>query len=140
MAGAALSAGGIAAVPIPFSDAVAIVPIQVAMLAGISATFGLSFNESFLSSVVGSIITGASGTLAGRAIVSGLLKFIPGIGSVVGCTIAATTATALTTAFGEAYIAVLEMLFIRNQGEPPTPEEVVDAFKQQCSQLVLVSK
>ena len=100
------------------------------MLASISATFGLSFNKSLLSSIVGSIVTGAGGTLAGRAIVSGLLKFIPGIGSVAAGAIAATTAAAITTAFGKAYIAALEMLFTRNNGEPPTPEEVVEAFKE----------
>jgi uncharacterized protein (DUF697 family) len=59
-----------------------------------------------------------------------VLKFIPGVGSVVGGAIASTTAAALTTAFGEVYISVLEMLFIRNEGEPPTPEEVVTTFKQ----------
>ncbi|HEY9835113.1 MAG TPA: GTPase [Stenomitos sp.] len=137
VAGAAASAAGIAAVPVPFSDAVAIVPIQIGMLAGITATFGLSFNESFLSSLVASVVAGAGGTLAGRAIVSGLLKFIPGVGSIAGGVIAATTAAALTMAFGKAYIAVLEMLFIRNNGEPPTPEEVVDAFKNQYWQLAL---
>lgn len=131
VATAAASAAGIAATPIPFADAITIVPIQVGMLAGITATFGLSFNESFLSSVVGSVVTGAGGTLAGRAIVSGLLKFIPGIGSVAGGAIAAATAAALTTAFGEAFVAALEMLFTRNDGEPPTPEDVVAAFKKQ---------
>ena len=138
VAGAAASAAGIAAVPVPFSDAIAIVPIQVAMLAGISATFGLSIDKSFLSTIVGSIVVGAGGTIAGRTIVSGLLKLIPGVGSVLGGTIAATTAAALTTAFGEAYIAALEMLFLQNKGEPPTPKEVVDAFKQKYSQLAIV--
>lgn len=137
VAGAAASAAGIAAAPIPFSDAIAIVPIQVAMLAGISATFGLSFNESFLGSIVGSIVTGAGGTLAGRAIVSGLLKFVPGLGSIAGGVIAATTAATLTTAFGEAYIAALEMLFIQNNGESPTPEDVVEAFKQKYALAVV---
>jgi uncharacterized protein (DUF697 family)/GTP-binding protein EngB required for normal cell division len=137
--GAAASAAGVAAIPIPFSDAVGIVPIQIGMLAGISATFGLSIDESFLSTVVGSVVVGAGGTLAGRTIVSGLLKLIPGVGSVLGGTIAATTAAALTTAFGEAYIAALEMLFLQNKGEPPTPKEVVDAFKQKYSQLVVVN-
>lgn len=103
VAGAAASVAGIAAAPIPFSDAIAIVPIQVGMLASISATFGLSIDESFLSTIVGSMVAGAGGTLAGRAIVSGLLKLIPGIGSIAGGVIAATTAAALTTAFGEAY-------------------------------------
>lgn len=137
VAGAAASAAGIAAVPIPFSDAIAIVPIQVAMLAGISATFGLPIDESFLTTIVGSVVAGAGGTLAGRAIVSGLLKFVPGIGSVVGGVLAATTAAALTTAFGEAYITALEMLFISKNGEPPTSDEVAEAFKKKYSQLAI---
>lgn len=135
VATAAASAAGIAAVPIPFSDAVGIVPIQIGMLAGISATFGLSIDKSFLSTIVGSIIVGAGGTLAGRSILSSLLKMIPGAGSVVGGTIAAATAAALTTAFGEAYIAALDMLFIQNDGEPPTSEEVAEAFKTKYLQL-----
>lgn len=53
------------------------------MLAGISATFGLLTDKIFLSTIVGSIIAGAGGTLAGRSIVTGLLKMIPGAGSVL---------------------------------------------------------
>lgn len=135
VAAAAVSAGGIAVTPIPFSDAVAIVPIQVGMLAGISATFGLSIDHSFLSTLVGSNLAGSGGTLAGRAIVSNLLKLIPGVGSFLGGTIAATTAAAITTTLGEIYIAVLEMLFLQNKGEPPTSKEVGDAFKLKYLQL-----
>jgi uncharacterized protein (DUF697 family)/GTPase SAR1 family protein len=135
---AAATAAGIAAAPIPFSDAIAIVPIQVAMLARISATFGLSIDQSFITTILGSIVTGSGGTLAGRAIVSGLIKFIPGIGSVVGGILAATTAAAITTAFGETYIAALEMLFIGNSGEPPTSEEVAKAFSKKYLQLAAV--
>lgn len=131
VAGAAASAAGIGAAPIPLSDAIAIVPIQIGMIAAISATFGLAFNVSFLSSIVASVVTGAGATLAGRAIVTGLLKLFPGVGSVVGGTIAAATAAALTTAFGEAYIATLALLFVSNNGEPPTPEQVMAAFKKQ---------
>ncbi len=134
---AAASAAGIAAIPIPFSDAIGIVPIQIGMLAGISATFGLSIDESFLTTIVGSIVAGAGGTLAGRAIVSSLLKFIPGIGSVAGGVLAATTAAMLTTAFGEAYIAALEMLFVEKNGEPPTSSEVADAFKKKYAMLAI---
>ncbi|WP_448574040.1 DUF697 domain-containing protein [Trichothermofontia sp.] len=135
VAGAAASAAGIAAVPIPFSDAIGLVPIQVGMLAGISATFGLSMDKSLLTTMLGSIIAGTGGTVAKRFIVSGLLKMFPGAGSVVGGTIAATTAAAITTAFGTAYITVLDMLFLQNNGKPPTSEEVVEAFKTQYLQL-----
>lgn len=129
--GAASSAAGIAAVPIPFSDAVAIVPIQIGMLAGITATFGLSFDKSFLTALIGSVVTGAGGILAGRAVVSSLLKLIPGAGSAVGGAIAATTAAALTTAFGEAYIATLAFLFEKNNGELPSQEDVISTFATQ---------
>jgi len=59
--------------------------------------------------------------MTGRAIVSGLFKFVPGVGSVIGGAISATTAAAVTTAFGEAYIRSLETLFKSRQGEPPLP-------------------
>jgi predicted GTPase len=55
---AAASAAGIAAVPIPFADAFAIVPLQLGMLAGISATFGLSIDRAFLSTVIGNVSSG----------------------------------------------------------------------------------
>ncbi len=132
--GAATSAAAIAAAPIPFADAVGIVPIQVGMLAGISATFGLSIDQSFLSTILGSIIVGAGGTFAGRAIVANLLKFIPGAGTVAGGVIGSTTAATLTMALGEAYIVVLEMLFVKHKGEPPTPEEVAEEFKHKFLQ------
>ncbi len=136
VAGFATTAAGAAAVPIPFSDAIAIVPIQVAMLAGISATFGLSVDKSFLSTLLGGVIAGAGGTMAGRAIVSSLLKMIPGAGSLAGGAIAATTAAALTTALGEAYIAALDMLFVKNDGEPPTTDEVTEAFKAKYALVI----
>lgn len=135
--GSALSAAGIGAAPIPFADAVMIVPIQVAMLAGISATFGLSIDESFFYTTIGSIISGVGGTLAGKAIVANLLKMIPGAGSVAGGAISGATAALLTTTIGDTYITVLVKLFKDNNGEQPKPEKVADAFKKEFLQLVI---
>ena len=128
--GLALSAAGIGAAPIPFADAVMIVPIQVAMLAGISATFGLSIDESFFYTTIGSVISGVGGTLAGKAIAANLLKMLPGAGSVAGGVIAGATAGLLTTTIGDTYITVLVKLFKDNNGEQPKPEEVADAFNK----------
>lgn len=130
VATAAASASAMGAVPVPFSDAAAIVPIQIGMLASISTTFGLSIDQSFLSTLLGSILGGAGATFTGRVVVAGLLKMIPGAGSLVGGTIAAATAGAITTALGEAYIAALDRLFLSKQGEPPTLAEVVAAVKK----------
>lgn len=131
VASAAASAAGIGAAPIPIPDAVLIVPIQIGMIAGISATFGLSLPEGFLSSLIASTLTGTGATMTGRSIAGNLLKFVPGIGTLIGSAINATTAATVTTAFGEAYIRSLETLFKRRQGEPPTAEEILGTVKAQ---------
>jgi uncharacterized protein (DUF697 family) len=127
---AAASAAGIGASPIPFADAVLVIPIQVAMVAGITATYALSISEGSLSSLVASTVGGAAATLTGRAVVGGLFKLIPGAGSIIGGAITAATAAAITTAFGEAYIATLDFLFAKHGGEPPSPQEVLDELQK----------
>ena len=125
VATAVASAVSIAASPIPFADALMIVPIQIGMVAGITATYGMSFSDGFLSALVASTLGASAATMTGRAIVGGLLKLIPGVGSVVGGVISATTAAAVTTAFGEAYIATLHALFTKYAGESPPQDEVL---------------
>lgn len=124
---AAFAAG---AVPIPFSDAAVLVPIQVGMLAGISVVFGLELSKAFLSTLISSSLTGAGGIIVGRTIVVNVLKMFPGIGSLVGGVISGTTAAAITVAFGEAYIAVLVYLFEKNKGETPTKDQILKEFKK----------
>jgi uncharacterized protein (DUF697 family)/GTP-binding protein EngB required for normal cell division len=131
VATAAASAAAVAYSPIPFSDWMAIVPIQVGMIAGITATFGLSLSVASFTAITASAITGAGATFVGRAIASGLIKFVPGVGSVAGGAISAATASTITSAFGQAYITTLAMLFMNGDGEPPTEAEVVEAFKKQ---------
>ncbi|AKT42833.1 YcjF family protein [Chondromyces crocatus] len=123
------TAMGIAASPIPFADAFVLVPIQIAMIAGITATYGLDFSEGFLSTVVASTLGGAATTLTGRAIAGSLIKLLPGAGAVVGGGVSAATAGTMTTALGEAYIAVLDMLFEKHGGEQPSAEIVIDAVR-----------
>lgn len=96
-----------AATPIPFSDAVVLVPIQVGMLAKIGVTFGMEINTATLTTLVTSVLGASAATLAGRAIVSGLLKLIPVAGSAVGGSVAATTAAMITKTLGNAYVSAL---------------------------------
>lgn len=98
-------------VPIPFSDALLLVPTQVGMIAGITAVFGLDISKSILTSFVSATIGGAGATVLGKTIVSNLLKLIPGVGSVAGGMISGSTAGLLTTALGEAYILLMEMVY-----------------------------
>lgn len=131
VATAAISAAGFAAAPMPFADAVAIVPVQVGMIAGISATFGLALSTAFISTLVMSAAGSTAATVTGRMIVGGLLKLVPGGGSIAGGLLSAATAAALTTALGETYILALSALFELKGGELPTAEEVHAEFKKQ---------
>ena len=133
VATAALSAAGTGAVPIPFSDAVALVPIQVGMLAAITATFGFELKSAFLSTLVSSTLTGAGATIIGKAIVANLFKMFPGVGSIVGGAIAAATASALTIAFGEAYIAALAYLIKDKDISEVSEADILSEFKKRYS-------
>jgi uncharacterized protein (DUF697 family)/GTPase SAR1 family protein len=135
VATAATTAGTAAAIPIPFSDAFTIVPIQVTMLASVSATFGLPVDQAFLTTLVSGVLGIGGVTLVGRTVVAGLLKLIPGAGSIAGGAISAATAIALTSLLGTAYIATLERLFLTGEGVPPTAEDVAEAFREQYLQL-----
>jgi uncharacterized protein (DUF697 family)/GTP-binding protein EngB required for normal cell division len=108
--GAAAGAAAIGAVPIPFSDAALLVPEQIAMMAGITAVFGISVDKATLTAILSATIGTGGATLLGKTVVTNLLKLIPGAGSVVGGAISAATAAALTTALGEAYIVIMTMV------------------------------
>ena len=126
-AGAA-SAAAACAVPIPFSDAVALAPIQVVMLAKINQVMGLKSSGDFLKSLV--LIAGSVGgaTYLGRTLFATIMKFIPGAGSAIGSTVSATTAAAVTTAMGEAYISALVFMIAANIDM--SPENIGEYFKK----------
>ncbi|MGB3191535.1 MAG: GTPase [Limnoraphis sp.] len=130
---AATSAAGVGAVPIPFSHAVALVPVQMTMLASISAVFGLDLSQASLGTLISSVIAGGGGTLGGHMLLGGLAKLIPGAGSLVGGVLAGSTAALLTTLFGEAYIAALCAIFGGHPDAQPTPQEVAETFKTELS-------
>jgi uncharacterized protein (DUF697 family) len=127
---AAASAGAIGATPIPFSDALSLIPVQIGMLAGISAAFGLKLDEAFLGSLVAGTFTASAGSAAGKALVGSLLKMVPGVGSVVGGVISGAVAATLTTTFGKSYIGVLRLLLEESPDKELTGEEVAKAFKE----------
>ena len=112
-----------AAVSLPFSDAVAIVPIQIGMITGISLRFGIEGTSDKLVPLASSVIGCVAATAAGRIIAGQLLKLVPG-GSVVTGGVAA----ALTTGLGESYIAFL-LAFYKREGRLPSVTEITEQFR-----------
>ena len=96
------------------------------MLASVSATYGLSLSRAFLMTLVAGTLGGTAAALTGRTLVGGLLKLFPGVGTVVGGTVNASAAAAITTAPGMAYITTVDALFRKHDGEPPDQDEVLD--------------
>ena len=84
-----------------------LVPTQISMIAGITAVFGLDVNKSFITAVISATLGSSGATVLGRTVVSNILKLVPGVGSVAGGAISAGTAAIITTALGEAYIALM---------------------------------
>lgn len=107
------AAGTAGLIPIPFSDALAIAPIQAGMIYKMNDAFGVKMEDS----VAASLITGLLGVTAvvqvGRMLVNGLLKFIPVVGSVAG----GATAAIITEGIGFAYLKVLKKCFNDETGE-----------------------
>lgn len=118
--------------PIPFSDCALLVPTQVAMIASITAIFGLDVNKSIITAFVSSTLGAGGATVAGKAIVSNLLKLIPGAGTVLGGSISGATAGLLTTAMGEAYILLMEAIY---KGEMKTSDISSKEVKEKMKEL-----
>lgn len=124
--------------PIPFSDAALLVPTQVGMISGITVIFGMDVSKSFLTGFVSSAIGASGTTILGKTLVSNLLKFIPGVGTVAGGVISGTTASLLTTALGLTYIQIMEMIFKGEMSKEAMytsegKEKMTNIFKEQLA-------
>ncbi|WP_171930673.1 GTPase [Helicobacter pylori] len=132
------AAGGVGLIPIPFSDALAIAPIQTGMIYKMNDAFGVKIKDS----VATSLITGLLGVTAvaqvGRTLVNGLLKFTPVVGSVAG----GATAVAITEGIGFAYLKALETCFNDETGEVKLPamDTIKSLFKESYLSLDTIKK
>lgn len=140
MLGYITGCGAIGLSPIPFSDAPLLASAQLGMIAHITTIFGLPVDKALLTSLI-SAIAGISGaTLTGKALVSNLLKFIPGIGSVAGGAISASVAAAVTTALGLAYINVLKYILEEEaKGVEVTNDAIVEKMKSEFKKEIKLS-
>ncbi|WRC77854.1 50S ribosome-binding GTPase [Helicobacter pylori] len=132
------TAGVAGIIPIPFSDALAIAPIQAGMIYKMNDAFGVKMEDS----VAASLITGLLGVTAvaqvGRTLANGLLKFIPGVGSVAG----GATAAVITEGIGFAYLKVLKKCFNDETGEVKLPamDTIKSLFKESYLSLDTIKK
>ncbi len=124
-------AGAAGLIPIPFSDAFAIAPIQAGMIYKMNDAFGMDLDKSVGASLIAGLLGVTAVAQVGRTLANGFLKFIPGLGSVVGGAISGITAVVITEGIGFAYLKVLEKCFNDETGEVNLPDisVIVDLLK-----------
>ncbi|WQX51201.1 DUF697 domain-containing protein [Helicobacter pylori] len=132
-------AGAAGLIPIPFSDAFAIAPIQAGMIYKMNDAFGMDLEESVAASLIAGLLGVTAVAQVGRTLVNGFLKFIPVVGSVAG----GATAAVITEGIGFAYLKVLEKCFNDETGEVDLPDEVgmiTSLFKENYLNLDTIKK
>ncbi|WRF32021.1 50S ribosome-binding GTPase [Helicobacter pylori] len=136
------AAGGAGLIPIPFSDALAIAPIQAGMIYKMNDAFGMDLDKSVGASLIAGLLGVTAIGQGARAFVN-MIKFVPGLGSVVGGAISGITAVVITEALGFAYLKVLEKCFNDETGEVNLPDEVgmiTSLFKENYLNLDTIKK
>ncbi|MGL2825447.1 YcjF family protein [Helicobacter pylori] len=133
------AAGAAGLIPIPFSDAFAIAPIQAGMIYKMNDAFGIDLDKSVGASLIAGLLSVTAVAQVGRTLVNGFLKFIPVVGSVAG----GATAVIITEGIGFAYLKVLEKCFNDETGEVELPDEVgmiTSLFKENYLNLDTIKK
>ncbi|GAA9574148.1 hypothetical protein UBN68_09560 [Helicobacter pylori] len=135
---ASVVAGSVGLIPIPFSDALAIAPIQAGMIYKMNDAFGVEMEKSVAASLIAGLLGVTAVAQVGRTLVNGLLKFIPVVGSVAG----SATAVAITEGIGFAYLKVLENCFNDETGEVKLPamDTIKSLFKESYLSLDTIKK
>lgn len=100
---AALSAAIIGLSPIPFSDAILLVPVQLVMMARLYKLFGQSWSEGIAKSITKELVV----VSFGRSAVGNVLKFIPVAGTISGGAVNAVVAIAITESLGWVTVKML---------------------------------
>ncbi len=131
------TAGAAGLIPIPFSDAFAIAPIQAGMIYKMNDAFEVSLGKSATPTFITEISSVTAIGQGARAFVN-MIKFVPGLGSVAG----GATAAVITEGIGFAYLKVLEKCFNDETGEVKLPavDVITSLFKENYLNLDTIKK
>lgn len=88
---AGAAATGVGALPVPGSDFVPLVGIQVSLILKLSTLYGKPISKANAKELIIATVVGN----AGKAVFRQVIKFVPGAGSVIGASVAGGTTVAL---------------------------------------------
>lgn len=100
---ASLTAAIIGCSPIPFSDAVLLVPVQMTMMSRLHKTFGQSWAKNLGSALSKELLVVGFG----RSVVGNIVKLFPGVGTLAGAAMNGLVASTITEALGWVTVKML---------------------------------
>lgn len=112
-------AATLAAVPLPFAT----MPVLTALQVSLVSLLGKLYGQTVTPSQAGGIVSAIAGGFIAQAVGRELIKFIPGLGSVV----AASWAAAYTWALGEGACVYFGDLM---QGKKPDPQRIQEVMQE----------
>ena len=137
---ASAAAATVGASPIPGSDAPLIAAVQSRLIYTLNSEFEVDEDNNKAVAMITGVLGATAIAQVGKAIVSNALKFIPGVGTIVGGAISASTAALLTQVVGQAYIQVLVAYFDKETGRSILPDQTSLALKMFKDIFVEISK
>lgn len=123
---------GVALIPVPMADLVGISLTQLRMVQKLSELYKIPFNENLAKNIIGSLI-GSLAPMLAAAPAASLLKLIPVIGTVIGSVTLPIVTGASTYALGKVFIQHFESGGTFLDMDPST---VAAYFKEQYSSKV----
>ena len=133
-ASAAAAAAAAALVPVPGAGTLGVAGINIGMVAGIAAALGVPITRNSALAFGASAAGGLAASAAGRVLLGEALKFIPGIGSVVGAGLEASAVAAATYGLGHGFTEFLLWFYDQN-ARMPDETELREGFKRFWSRL-----
>lgn len=110
VAAAVAATAATGAIPIPFADMPVLIAEQVTLMATICGIYGINIEKDGLKMLATTAIGAGGAAVVGKTLVSNLLKFVPGAGTVAGAIVSGGTAGVVTLAMGKAFIEVCKMV------------------------------
>jgi small GTP-binding protein len=133
VAAAAATAGGIGFVPIPFSDAALLSPLQIGMVSSIAIIYGFGADPGSLTALISGAMVPLVAESAGVTLAGNLIKLFPGAGSIVGGMVDGTVAASVTATIGYAFQQVFHQLaLIKARDQQAVGVDAAAAFLKQA--------
>ncbi len=138
-------AGALALIPIPYADMIGMAGNQIALYGRLNEKLGIRMSKSFLKVIAGFMISQITGIISvvpvavGGKVIGGLLKIVPGLGTVAGIVVDAGCNATLTHILGVVYLVSIKKM-VASGANVEDVESVKAALKEQLADKDLIKK